>query len=152
MSFSDGCGTLATCTPRDYISVVKIFWFILGALSVALGAIGAALPLLPTVPFLLLAAFCFARSSPRFHDWLVEHRVFGPPIRDWRMHGAIKRRAKWLATASIAAAFAVSVSLGIPAWVLAVQAAVLIAVSVFIWTRPEAVRNVVADDVGDGTG
>lgn len=43
-------------------------------------------------------------------------------------------------------------SLGIPAWVLAVQAAVLIAVSVFIWTRPEAVRNVVADDVGDGTG
>ncbi len=129
---------------------MKIFWFSIGALSVLLGAIGAALPLMPTVPFLLLAAFSFARSSPRFETWLMEHRVFGPPIRDWRKHGAIRRRGKWLATASIVAALTVSVVLGFPLWVLAVQWVVLIAVTIFIWTRPEAVRNVVADDVGGG--
>jgi uncharacterized protein len=143
---------LASCARRDYIPVVRFFWLSIGALSVLLGAIGAALPLMPTVPFLLLAAFSFARSSPRFHDWLLNHRVFGPPIRDWHLHGAIKRRAKWLATASIAAAFAVSLALGMPGWVLTVQAVVLIAVAIFIWTRPEGRRNAVTEDVGGGMG
>ncbi len=116
---------------------MKVFWFITGALSVVLGVVGMALPLLPTVPFLLLAAFSFARSSPAFHDWLVEHPRLGQPILDWRAHGAIRRRAKWIATASMAAAFALSLALGLKAWVLGVQGAALIAVAVFLWTRPE---------------
>jgi uncharacterized membrane protein YbaN (DUF454 family) len=117
--------------------IMKAIWFIIGWLSLVLGVIGAALPLLPTVPFLLLAAFCFARSSARVHDWLLNHPRLGPPIADWRDGGAIGRRAKWLASGSIAAAFAVSLIIGVAGWVLAAQAATLCAVSLFIWTRPD---------------
>ncbi len=116
---------------------MRVLWFTLGATALLLGLIGIALPGLPTVPFLLLAAFGFARSSPRTHDWLVTHPRLGPPIQDWRANGAIRRRVKWLATASIAAAFAISLILGLPLWALALQAVALACVSVFIWTRPE---------------
>ncbi|WP_347313696.1 YbaN family protein [Defluviimonas sp. SAOS-178_SWC] len=115
---------------------MRVAWLILGASSLALGAAGIFLPLLPTVPFLLLSAFAFSRSSERLHHWLLAHPVFGPPTSAWRERGAIDRRAKWLASGSIAAAFLVSVALGLKAWVLGVQALVLFAVSVFIWTRP----------------
>ncbi|GIX12282.1 MAG: hypothetical protein KatS3mg118_0241 [Paracoccaceae bacterium] len=117
---------------------MRFIWAGFGAAGLALGALGTVLPLLPTVPFLLLAAFCFARSSRRVHDWLVGHRVFGPPIRDWRESGAIGRRAKRLATLSVGAAFALSVALGIGPAILALQALALAGVLVFIWTRPEA--------------
>lgn len=116
---------------------MRAFWLIGGGLALTLGAIGIVLPLLPTVPFLLLAAFCFARSSERLHDWLVSHPRFGPPIADWRERGAISRPAKWAASGSILAAFGLSLLLGVAATVLAVQAATLAAVSVFIWTRPD---------------
>ena len=87
---------------------MKLFWFLLGFVSLALGLIGIAIPLLPTVPFMLLAAFCFARSSDRMHEWLLTHRSFGPMIDDWRSRGAISARAKRLASVSIAAVFALS--------------------------------------------
>ena len=64
---------------------MRTVWLILGFFFTGLAMIGVILPLLPTVPFLLLAAFCFARSSDRFHRWLVEHPTLGPPIRDWRV-------------------------------------------------------------------
>ncbi len=117
---------------------MKIFWLCFGWLCVGLGAIGAFLPLLPTVPFLLLAAFCFARSSERVHTWLVEHPRFGPPIADWRRSGAIRRRVKWLASASILVSFAIPALLGVKPMILAVQAVALTAVAIFIWTRPDS--------------
>ncbi|MEM9197674.1 MAG: YbaN family protein [Pseudomonadota bacterium] len=112
-------------------------WFLVGLLSLGLGALGVVLPLLPTVPFMLLAAFCFARSSPRFHDWLLAHRTFGPQIVAWRDHGAIPRRAKWIATVSIAAAFSISLLLGVALQYIVAQALVLSVVTLFIWTRPD---------------
>ena len=117
---------------------MRVFWAILGWLALTLGAIGIVLPLLPTVPFLLLAAFCFSRSSARMHHWLMEHRIFGPPIRDWQRSGAISRRAKVLASVSVLAVFAVSLALGLRPLILMVQATTLCAVALFIWTRPEA--------------
>ncbi|MGE0819259.1 MAG: YbaN family protein [Candidatus Nanopelagicales bacterium] len=112
-------------------------WISLGVASVAAGAVAAVLPLVPTTPFLLVAAFAFARSSDRFHRWLTEHPRLGPPIRDWHAGRLVHRSAKRLATASIALAFAVSVVIGLPLWVLAVQAVVLSGVVAYIWSRPE---------------
>lgn len=113
------------------------FWLALGFLALALGAAGVVLPLLPTVPFLLLAAFSFARSSDRLHQWLLNHRVFGPLIQRWEERGAIGRRAKLMATVSMAAAFGFSLWLQLAAWILVVQALTLCGVALFIWTRPE---------------
>ena len=116
---------------------MRVVWAFCGVLSLCFGAVGVFLPLLPTVPFMLLAAFCFARSSPQLHEWLLRHPVFGPPIVRWQESGAIARRGKIAATVSIAAVFGLSLALGVGWTVLAIQAAVLAAVLTFIWTRPE---------------
>ena len=115
---------------------MKILWFLAGCVSLGLGLLGIPLPGLPTVPFLILAAFCFARSSDRVHDWLVTHPKLGPPIRDWRERGAIRRRAKVIATGTILASFAISLWINLPWWALALQVSVLLCVTAFIWTRP----------------
>ena len=115
---------------------MRALWFITGLFAVAIGLIGIVVPLLPTVPFMILAAFCFSRSSDRWHNWLVHHPVYGPHIRDWRERGAIRTKAKRLATAMILAAFGISILLGVRPAILFIQALVLCVVMIFIWTRP----------------
>ncbi len=73
-----------------------------GIICTALGAIGAALPIMPTVPFLLLAAFCFARSNPVLEQKILDHPVWGPQVLDWRERRAISRKSKIIAIGSIA--------------------------------------------------
>ncbi|TCM76395.1 YbaN family protein [Rhodovulum steppense] len=116
--------------------VLRVTWGIVGLLSLGLGILGMFLPLLPTTGFLLIAAFCFARSSPALHDWLVNHRHLGGPITSWREHRAISTRSKRLAIASMGAAFLLSVLLGMAGWVLALQAVVLTTVGTYLVTRP----------------
>lgn len=101
-----------------------------------LALIGVLLPLIPTVPFLLLAAFFFARSSTRLHHWLLSHQTFGPMIEDWQVHGAIRPGAKKAATLSVAAVFLISLMMQLPSHVLMIQAVTLGCVMIFIWTRP----------------
>ena len=101
-----------------------------------LALIGVLLPLVPTVPFLLLAAFFFARSSTRLHHWLLSHQTFGPMIEDWQDHGAIRPGAKKAATLSVAAVFLISLVMQLPSHVLMIQAVTLGCVMIFIWTRP----------------
>lgn len=117
--------------------MAKYLWISVGALSVALGFVGIFVPLLPTTPFLLLAAFAFSKGSERLHTWLVEHPTLGPPIKDWQEHGAISRKAKILATVSMVAVLLISVLLGVPTWALLSQGAVLCCVAFFLWSRPE---------------
>lgn len=117
--------------------MTRIIWALFGAFALSLGTIGIVLPLVPTVPLLLLAAFCFARSSQTLHDWLLNHGRLGPPIDAWRKSGAIGRRAKVWATLSIAMAFALSFAFDLSAVLILLQAVTLGAVAVFIWTRPE---------------
>ena len=114
----------------------RLLWLATGLLTLALGIAGVFLPLLPTTPFLLLAAFCFAKSSDRLHRWLVGHPRLGPPIAAWRDHGAISRRAKVLAGVALAATFAISLALDLPLWALAAQGVVLAAAALFLFTRP----------------
>jgi len=123
------------------VRMVRLFWISAGWLAVALGMIGAALPLLPTVPFMLLGAFCFARGSDRAHDWLMGHPRFGPAIRDWQAHGAISREGKTAALVAIAAGFALSLAIGVGGTVLAIQAVVLTGVATFILSRPDRPRD-----------
>ena len=112
------------------------FWMALGWASLGLGALGVLLPLLPTTPFLLLAAYAFSRGSERLHAWLLNHRVFGPPIENWRRHRAISTGARRTALAAMALILAISVVADVPAWALAVQAVILTGVAVFLLTRP----------------
>lgn len=79
----------------------KLFYNAAGCASVVLAFAGLFLPLLPTTPFLLLAAFCFSRGSARLHKWLLNHRTMGPIIRDWEERRAIQPRVKVVATLSV---------------------------------------------------
>ncbi len=126
---------------------MRYLWIALGWISVALGVAGAFLPLLPTTPFLLLAAFAFSKGSERLHDWLVNHPKLGPPIQHWRKEQAIARPVKIYASISIVAVFAISVVLQVPWWALASQAVVLTVVSYFLWSRPEP--SAASDDGGE---
>jgi uncharacterized membrane protein YbaN (DUF454 family) len=107
-----------------------------GLLSVGIGAVGAFVPLLPTVPLLILAAFCFARSSPKLEARLMGHPRYGPHLVAWREKGVVSRRAKWSATA----AFAVSMLIGLAAlelpWSLVPVGVAVICLS-WLWQRPE---------------
>lgn len=115
---------------------MRFIWATLGLICVGLGLIGIILPLLPTVPFMLLAAFFFARSSERLHNWLITHPTLGPPIVDWQSRGAINPRVKRIATVSIAVVFLISLAMGLRLLILGIQAVVLTLVLIFIWSRP----------------
>lgn len=117
---------------------MRILYASLGLLALGLALLGIVLPLLPTVPFLLLATFCFANSSERLHSWLISHPTFGAMILDWNERGAIRPAAKKAATISIAAVFLLSLALSAPSHVLIIQAIVLSAVLTFIWSRPNS--------------
>lgn len=115
---------------------MRHLWFALGLLSVGIGLAGIVLPLVPTTPMMILAAALFAKSSPRLHDWLWHHPVFGPSIQNWRMYGTIPKIAKLMAVVAMAAAFGLSLLLGVGLHILGIQAFVLTVMGVWIWTRP----------------
>ncbi|WP_420568969.1 YbaN family protein [Thalassovita sp.] len=117
---------------------MRIIWAILGLLSMAIGVVGIVLPLVPTVPLMILAAFFFAKSSERLHNWLITHPQFGPSIQDWNEHGAIHPKGKRIATLSIVIVFLISVLLGLRPMILIIQGVTLTAVLIFIWTRPNS--------------
>lgn len=107
----------------------------LGGASLALGVAGVFLPLVPTVPFLVLAVWCFARSSDRLERWILEHSHLGPPVRRWREHGVVSLRAKGLATLWLAVSAVLAARSGSEP--LAITAAIVCAcVALFLWTRP----------------
>ena len=117
--------------------MLRIGFLVGGLLSLLLGGIGVFLPLLPTVPFVILAAFCFARSSPRLERWLVGHERFGPHIVAWRSKGAISRAGKQAALVAFAASAAAGFALLALPWSLLPAAAALIGAS-WVLSRPAA--------------
>jgi uncharacterized membrane protein YbaN (DUF454 family) len=86
----------------------RILFLAAGWAFVALAVLGVFLPLLPTTPFVLLASSCFIKSSPRWQAWLANSRWFGPPLRDWHEHRAVRRPVKVLAVVVIAAVITAS--------------------------------------------
>ena len=109
----------------------------LGWVFTALGVAGLVLPLMPGTVFLILAAWCFSRSSPRFEAWLVGHPRLGPHVLRWRQTGAIARRAKLLACGSMALSFLLLTLTSAPPIALATAALCLIASGAYVASRPE---------------
>ncbi|AYN27299.1 MULTISPECIES: DUF454 family protein [Buttiauxella] len=109
---------------------------IIGWLAVVLATLGVVLPLLPTTPFLLLAAWCFARSSPRFHHWLLYRSWFGSYIRHWQEHRALPPGAKPRALIFIVITFAVSLYLVNILWVRLLLLMMMCALLFFMWRMP----------------
>jgi len=126
-----------TNQPSTRSAFARTLWMLAGWISLILGLIGVVLPLLPTTPFILLAAFCFQKGSDRLHRWLTEHPRFGPLIDDWRTRGAIPRKAKRNAMIALVAVLLISWLVGVAQHIIAIQAVVLTAVATFILTRPD---------------
>ena len=91
-------------TPRVQVhasrTVRGLLW-IAGTVALILGLIGVVLPGLPTTPFVLLAAACYAKASPRLHTWLLNHKLTGPMLRDWERDHSLTRRNKIVAVGSM---------------------------------------------------
>ena len=121
----------ADVRPHDS-RVVRALLLAAGTLCVALGVIGIFVPVLPTTPFLLLAAACYARASERFYLWLVRNPTFGPTIREWRRHRSIPYRTKVVAIALMTGTIAVSIAL-LARYPLAQAALAVIGVVVGAW-------------------
>lgn len=107
-----------------------------GFVSLGLAALGAFLPIVPTVPFLLVAVFCFARSNRAWEQKILDHPHWGPQVREWNERRAIPRYAKYMAIGGMSAGVAFTyATLGFPwAWI---SITILVLVGPWIWTRNE---------------
>jgi uncharacterized membrane protein YbaN (DUF454 family) len=129
-------------SPDETPRALRWLLWLAGSVSLGLGIVGVVVPGLPTTPFVLLAAACYAKASPRLHRWLREHRFFGPMVRDWEAHRSLSRRTKRIAQGSMLVMVSVS------AWGLRERpmllAVVLLGAAIGAWvvaripTRPDA--------------
>ena len=117
--------------------MTRWFWWLLAYASLGLGIVGIVVPGLPTVPFVLLAAFAAARGSQRLRDWLLAHPQFGPMICDWEREGAVSRRAKRLAIGMMALCSAIMFLTAPKGWMAASGSAIMACVALWLWCRPE---------------
>jgi uncharacterized membrane protein YbaN (DUF454 family) len=122
--------------------VVRHALMALGFVMVALGMIGVLLPVMPTAPFLIVAAWAFSRSSERFHRWLYTHPHFGPPLLAWNRYGVIPVKAKILAVTGMYSSLILVILFFSTDWVLpAIHGAVITAVTVFLLSRPSHIPD-----------
>lgn len=121
-------------------AALRWIFLVLGVVFFVLGVIGALLPVMPTAPFILLSAACWARGSKRFYLWLINHRLFGKYVRDWEERRAVPRYAKWLACImmSISAAMLFYRLPPDMQWVAWLVALVCTAVGIYLWRLPDA--------------
>lgn len=114
-------------------------WLLKGvaAASLVLAVIGIFLPIMPTVPFVLLAAWAATKSSPRLTHWLENHPRMGPPIRQWRQGGVVSRGAKWWATTMMSTGALFMMVVVRPLWLPLAVTAIMLAVGTWLWLRPE---------------
>lgn len=123
--------------PHAGAPLMRWLWFALGWLMVALGVIGALLPVMPTTIFLILAVGCFARSSPKFEQRLLAHPRYGPSLRLWREQGAVSRKGKAFASAGMALGFVLFCWGAQPSWRLLLGVGLFFAASAgYVLSRP----------------
>lgn len=110
--------------------------FVLAWVCVALGIVGIVTPVMPGTVFLILAAWLFARSSPRFENWLLAHPRLGPSVIAWRENGAVPRWAQLVATGSMAGSFTLLLFIGLSVPLLTIIGAIFTGVAAYLLTRP----------------
>ncbi len=126
-----------TISPKlTTLNMQRIILIIIGWLAVVLGTLGVVLPVLPTTPFILLAAWCFARSSPRFHAWLLYRSWFGSYLRFWQKHHAMPRGVKPRAILLILLTFAISLWFVQMPWVRIMLLVILACLLFYMWRIP----------------
>jgi len=118
-----------------------MIFVLLGFVALALGIAGIVLPVLPTTPFVLLAAACFARGSQRFHDWLLGHALFGAMITEWQQYGSIPWRTKIVAIVLMSSTLGVSIVFFVePQWLRIVLALLGLVLAVWLYRVPSRDR------------
>lgn len=117
--------------------VILLLWRTLALVSLALGFIGMFLPVLPTVPFVLVSAWAGSRGWPALERWLLDHPKLGPPVHRWREHGAVPRRAKWTATVMMTLSALVLGFSGAPLAAKVGAPLFMAGVATWLWRRPE---------------
>lgn len=123
--------------PAQARGVRRWPYLVLAWVALSLGIVGIVLPGLPTTPFVLLAAWAAARGSTRLHRWMRGHKVFGKMIRDWEKERAVSRRAKWSATAMMAASAVIFFLTAPKLWMAITGTAIMASVATWLWLRPE---------------
>jgi uncharacterized membrane protein YbaN (DUF454 family) len=116
---------------------VIVLWRVLAVACLALGFIGIVVPGLPTVPFVLVAAWAGSKGWPQLEAWLLAHPRHGPAIRRWREQGAVPRRAKWLATITMSISTLILALSSAPLALKWIVPAVMAMVAIWLWRRPE---------------
>lgn len=130
--------------------MIRYVYLALGLLMVALGIIGAFLPVMPTTTFLIIAVFFFARSSPRLEAWVLNHKQFGPPVRNWQENRAISRKGKIASALGMTVGFTMFWFFAKPnLWLWLGVLAFFIACAIFVWTRPTGAPVAVGDQRRD---
>lgn len=128
-------------------TMMRPLLFILGWLLFAVGFVGIFVPVLPTTVFMLLALWCFSRSSERFHNWLYTHKHFGPPLQLWQEHRVIPLKAKYIAilfmTSSLIYVFFFS---GTPVWAKTLMSCTMAFGAWFILTKPSSTPDKKQDE------
>jgi len=117
--------------------IARWLWRLLAGVLLVLGVVGAFLPVLPTVPFLIAAAWAAGRGWPALEQWLLTHPRYGEHIRRWRESGAVPRRAKWAATTMMSASAVLLLFIDIPLALKVGVPLVMAAVAIWLWRRPE---------------
>ena len=130
---------LAPDPPDRPMLPAPVRWLLLAlaVVCLALGIVGIFLPVLPTVPFVLLAAWAASLSSPRLSRWLDNHPLLGQPLHEWRRHGVVRRRAKWAATIMMSTSAIVMALFVRPLWMALVAMTIMASVGAWLWLRPE---------------
>ncbi len=122
---------------RASTRIARLLWRTLAGAALLLGVVGIVVPGLPTVPFLLVAAWAGGKGWPALEARLLAHPRYGPVILRWREHGAIPRRAKWLARGMMLLSAAVLWFSGLPLLARVGIPLFMLAVAVWMWRRPE---------------
>ena len=121
-------------------SLSRLLYFILAWCFVALGIVGAFLPVLPTTPFMILALWGFSKSSRRFHHWLYHHKIFGPTLQKWDKHRVIPLKAKQLSSLIMGISLVfIYLNQNIPTWAKVLTTLIMLYGVWYIWTKPSRI-------------